>query len=65
MIDPLLAYLLCFNLFELFQIYFVLASLILTTSISGFYILCLMVKLILGHVNFVIYRIYILNLRAH
>jgi hypothetical protein len=40
------------NLVELIQIYFVLMSRILSTSRSGFFVLCCIIKLILGPVNF-------------
>jgi hypothetical protein len=52
-LDPLSILLLCVNLVELVQICFVLMSWILSASRSGFYVLCCIIKLILGHVNFI------------
>jgi hypothetical protein len=51
-LDPLSIILLCVNLVELVQIYSVLMSWILSASRSMFFILCCIIKLILGPVNF-------------
>jgi hypothetical protein len=51
-LDLLSILLLCVNLVELVQICFVLMSWILSASRSEFYILCCIIKLFLGHINF-------------
>jgi hypothetical protein len=51
-LDPLSILLLCVNLVELVQICSVLMSWILSASTYGFFVLCCIIKLILGHVNF-------------
>jgi hypothetical protein len=56
-LDPLSILLLYVNLVELVQIYSVLMLWILSASISGFFVLCCIIKLTLGSVNFpTVYR---------
>jgi hypothetical protein len=51
-LDPLSILMLCVNLVELVQICSVLMSLILSVNRSKFFVLCCIIKLILGPVNF-------------
>jgi hypothetical protein len=51
-LDPLSILILCVNLVELVLIYSVLMSWILSSGRSGFFVLCCIIKLILGPVNF-------------
>jgi hypothetical protein len=51
-LDPLSIIILCVNLVELVQICSGLMSWILSASRSGFFVLCCIIKLILGPVNF-------------
>jgi hypothetical protein len=51
-LDPLSILILCVNLVELVLIYSVLMSWILSAGRSGFFVLCCIIKLILGPVNF-------------
>jgi hypothetical protein len=51
-LDPLSILLLCVNLVELVQICSVLMSLLLSASRSRFFVLCRIIKLILGPINF-------------
>jgi hypothetical protein len=55
-LDPLSILLLCINLVELVQIYSVLMSKILSDSISVFYDLCCIIKLILAPNNFITFK---------
>jgi hypothetical protein len=58
-LDALLILLLCVNLVELIQICSVLMSWILSVIISKFFVLCCIIKLILGYVNFPLYILFL------